>query len=381
MNSQKYFPQLTGLRAVAALLVFIHHFALAEEKVGKFLFRLQNELYIGVTIFFVLSGFLITLRYYRQKISLRQYALNRLARIYPMYLLLTVITFIFYYFYPTARYADHALGTHPTFSFLMDITFLRGFFDELKFTGVAQGWTLTVEECFYFLAPAIFFLLRKKVKLFVILLVLYAIGTGLVLLPKGANTYGFFSSFQFMLITTFFGRCFDFFVGVQLALWFGKRDGVRSSGKTYYSLIGCILLLLVILSSVSIDVSKARFEYSLYTTPGLIINNWILPVAVGILLWGLITERTIITRVLSTPLFDILGKSSYTFYLIHMGVISLAVVYAVQKFVFHLPAMLIISVILYKMVEEPLNKLVRNLGKKRKDVIAPTSIRIEELTR
>jgi peptidoglycan/LPS O-acetylase OafA/YrhL len=362
MNSKMYFPQLTGLRAVAALLVFVHHFAIAEEKSGPFLFRLQSELYIGVSVFFVLSGFLITLRYYDEKIPLRQYAVNRFARIYPMYFLVTLVTFVFYYFYPGARWAEDALGNNPAFTFFMNVTLLRGFFDKLILSGVPQGWTLTVEECFYFLAPVIFFLLRKRVKLLFLLAGFYLLGTALVVIPKGENSYGFFQSFQFMWLSTFFGRCFDFFVGVQMALWFRRREARVHTGTAWYTVTGGLLLSAAILLMSFINVSEARYPYALYTTAGLIINNWLLPLVIGIFFWGLITERTFISKILATPLFELLGRSSYTFYLIHMGVISMAAVAVVQKWIFHLPVMLILSIILYKLVEEPLNKWIRRLN-------------------
>jgi peptidoglycan/LPS O-acetylase OafA/YrhL len=372
MNERSYFPQLTGLRAVAALLVFVHHFAFAEEKVGAFLFRFQSELYIGVTIFFVLSGFLITLRYYEQKISLKQYTINRIARIYPMYFLITLVTFIYYYYNPYEKFASEALGKFPLFSFLMNITFLRGFFDHLNFTGVAQGWTLTVEECFYFLAPVIFILLRKRMRLVFILAICYAIGTILVLIPKGANNLGFFNSFQFMFLITFFGRSFDFLVGAQLALWFRKRN-VVGTNKTYFTISGSLLVLLSVFLLMLPGIDNAKYPYGLYTTPGLFINNWLLPGAIAVFFWGLITEKTWVSKILSTKLFELLGRSSYTFYLVHMGVLSLFVVAIVKKWVFHLPAMLILSLLLYWLVEEPMNKWVRSFGKKKPKAVVDTS--------
>ena len=56
-----YIPALTGIRAVAAYVVFLHHLSFFNN--GTLLWQFTNEGHIGVTIFFVLSGFLITLRY------------------------------------------------------------------------------------------------------------------------------------------------------------------------------------------------------------------------------------------------------------------------------------------------------------------------------
>lgn len=60
--------------------------------------RLAREWHTGVALFFVLSGLLICVRY-RDRVELsnrwwKQYLLNRVARIYPMYLLLTCLTFV-----------------------------------------------------------------------------------------------------------------------------------------------------------------------------------------------------------------------------------------------------------------------------------------------
>lgn len=103
---KNYLPALTGVRAIAAWMVFIHHFnplsnatnhRIAADWAPEFLFRFFNEFHVGVTIFFVLSGFLICFRYYDNfhftSVWFRKYLKNRVARIYPMYFLLTLLTF------------------------------------------------------------------------------------------------------------------------------------------------------------------------------------------------------------------------------------------------------------------------------------------------
>jgi peptidoglycan/LPS O-acetylase OafA/YrhL len=102
-------------------------------------------LHIGVPIFFVLSGFLITLRYSEQaslnRHWLRDYARNRFARIYPIYFLITMVTLVVL---PLAAGASIDWTT-----LTMNLTLLRGFFTDFNFSGVPQAWSLTVEERFY----------------------------------------------------------------------------------------------------------------------------------------------------------------------------------------------------------------------------------------
>lgn len=57
-ENQAYFKPLTGVRAIAAYLVFIHHFPpFLEQEIGSGLFNFFNELHVGVTMFFVFDWF------------------------------------------------------------------------------------------------------------------------------------------------------------------------------------------------------------------------------------------------------------------------------------------------------------------------------------
>ena len=351
-----FFDELTGVRAIAAFLVFFHHHNMFyAQKYGSFLHDFVNEFHVGVTVFFVLSGFLICYRYYdnieiRNKKWIVQYIQNRVARIYPMYFLITTLTFIILFLQ-----SEHLL--YDVKLYLANITFLRGFFQSVAFTGVGQGWSLTVEECFYFSAPVLF-TLSRRVKLFIPFLVIFFIGVLLVLLFSGINYYGFFGNFKFMLSYTFFGRCFEFFVGISLALFYKKNQYRLKSATTYWTfagifwMAGCIALLVLV---------KGDQIFGVFTYRGIFINNILLPLGIAMLFWGLITEKTIIKRILSTKLFVLLGKSSYTFYLIHQGLIALFVFKFTDNVLVAFVLINILSIVLFKLIEEPSNKWLRSI--------------------
>src|SRR6195952_549026 len=112
---------------MAAYLVFISHFAYVfDEKFPHSVQRFFNEFHIGVTIFFVLSGFLIAFRYFDSfkltKEWFLQYLKNRVARIYPMYALLTIGAFIAFHF---TQNQTVTAGQNPVAMFFMNIVFLR----------------------------------------------------------------------------------------------------------------------------------------------------------------------------------------------------------------------------------------------------------------
>ena len=191
----KYLPALTGIRAIAAYMVFLHHFNPFRSFVnfpntlGYKLHSFCNELHIGVTIFFVLSGFLISLRYQGTVLFteswLSRYALNRFARIFPMYALITGITFLILTIGADYDYMKQYSMFSPfskIVTIILNFTLLKGFFANLKYTGIAQGWSLTVEECFYFTVP--FVLVSRSAKLLKVLLyiiICYLFGLSLTL--------------------------------------------------------------------------------------------------------------------------------------------------------------------------------------------------------
>ena len=140
----KRIPQFDGLRAIAFFLVFLHH--------G---FRIPL-LWVGVDIFFVLSGFLITMILLKQK-GKENYFLNfyarRTLRILPPYYLFLLIAFLI----PAHSMAQ--LSPWPYIFFVSNITDSFG----ITFSPVLNPmWSLGVEEQFYLLwAPLIWFTPRK----------------------------------------------------------------------------------------------------------------------------------------------------------------------------------------------------------------------------
>jgi peptidoglycan/LPS O-acetylase OafA/YrhL len=107
----------------------------------------------------------------------------------------------------------------------LQLTLFKGFYDSVKFYGIAQSWSLTVEMVFYIMAPFLLFYLKNtnKNKIFYVLIGTYLIGIILVILGKFFNS-GMFSTFELMLLYTFFGRCFEFYIGVYLAIMVKNND-------------------------------------------------------------------------------------------------------------------------------------------------------------
>ena len=346
-----YFPALTGLRAVAAGLVLLHHFnPLAPERFGWRLHSLVAEMHIGVTVFFVLSGFLIGYRYLGRPGALRTYFVNRFARIYPLYFLLTTLTLALLHY---GRHQPFVVG-----QYLLNITLLRGLFEQDVYSGIAQGWSLTVEEMFYVSAPLAFWLIRRNRQwLWGWPLGLGVLGVGLVLLCRGRAWHGFFGSFDFLLQFTYLGRAVEFFVGVGLAWGLQRAHLFRAPRGLTWVGLASLLLSLAALSGLH---GPAVGALGLFTPAGMLINNVLLPLlGIAPLLWGLVGEDTILRRLLSSAPLQLLGKSSYAFYLIHMGALQELLRAWLGSGGLALLALYGLSILLHWAVEEPLNRWLR----------------------
>jgi peptidoglycan/LPS O-acetylase OafA/YrhL len=353
--ARAYLPALTGVRAVAAYLVCLHHFNPFPEGpgLGGFLRNLVLEFHVGVPVFFVLSGFLICLRYAGTEQWTRRwwgrYLRNRVARIYPMFFLLTTLSFV-------PAWLAHEPETGRLW--LLNVSFLRGFFDDHKYTGIPQGWTLTVEECFYLLAPVAFGLLRRWPRLLWLQpLALLALGCGLVLALGPLDYEGLFGNFRFMLLFTFFGRAVEFYAGIQLALWYrrGQLRPLRWPGL--YTAAGLLLMAAAVLALVAV---RGDYPYGQEAPAGIAINNVALPAGIVLLFAGLLTEATWLRGLLASAPLQLLGRSSYVFYLIHLGTVkSWLHDHVTADPLLQFGLLNVLAIGLYYLVEQPLNRLLR----------------------
>jgi peptidoglycan/LPS O-acetylase OafA/YrhL len=307
----QYIPALTGLRALAAYSVFLHHYNPAPA--GTFAYHLYRQGYVGVSVFFVLSGFLIYHRYAdayltRRNWAWRTYWHQRFARLMPLYLLLLAVTMIGQYV------TGHGMSGPEL---LLNLTLLKGFFNEYKFSGLAQSWSLTVEWTFYLLAPWLFSALYRW-GIIRLTIGLFSVGLLLWVTIGQADWHGVFGTLPFVLFYTFFGRVFEFLIGMHLARRWRLNKVHISNYDLIISviLIGCCVMWQASVSTVFSDDSTKRLLSEFVT------YNLLLPVGIMYLLLSLLRETSSLHRLLASPVFQALGRSSYAFYLIHIGVVS-----------------------------------------------------------
>lgn len=247
----------------------------------------------------------------------------------------------------------------------LQLTLFKGYLDPQKFSGIPQAWTLTVEETFYLLAPLFFVALKRKYSLLSLFLGVSVIG-GIFSL----TTVNFLNwPGSFVPYYTFFGMGSLFFVGMGLAKFMIKQQSLsqkrtlKTSSITYLSLaLGIILIVLMGAFSHTQDL---QFYY--YSPSMIILRRCMLPFVIVFHFYGLLTESTIWRTILSSRPFQILGWSSYAFYLIHLG--PIAEWYQKVGFFGDLIGLFLflhfVSIVIFYMVEKPCQYWIKKLLKNR----------------
>jgi peptidoglycan/LPS O-acetylase OafA/YrhL len=177
-----------------------------------------------------------------------------------------------------------------------------------------------VEECFYLAAPVIFLLWRENPALPLaaggaLLLALYPLAE----LPA---LDGILGPPRDLFLYTFFGRFFEFYAGVWLAKRVARSGAAPPArggrGLPAWTLGGLAGIAGVVVALAALKTASGEaYTYGLYHPAGIALNNLVLPVCIAAFYWGLIRERSWLRSLLSTRAADLLGRSSYAFYLIH----------------------------------------------------------------
>lgn len=311
-----YRPDIDGLRALAVLLVVIFH-AFPKWIKGGF---------IGVDIFFVISGFLISSIIFanlqQNKFSFKEFYIHRTKRIFPALITMLVSSYIFGWF---VLFPDEfqQLGKHIAASagFIQNIILWKeaGYFDidsELK--PLMHIWSLGVEEQFYLIYPLLIFIIwQRRINILATIIVLLFLSLGLNVIDIEKNSIRTF----FMLPTRFW----ELLAGSLLAYICLFKQGwiqnvlfrlipISMQKDKILNNVFSILGLLLILTSAFIFNKNLLF-------PG----AWALIPVIGAFLIILAGKNAWVNqKILSNRLMVFIGLISYPLYLWHWPLLSFA---------------------------------------------------------
>lgn len=300
-----YRRDIDGLRAIAVLLVVLFH--LGMPITGGF---------IGVDIFFVISGFLIASliqkQILRDKFTFKGFYLHRMRRILPALLTVIAVTtaiawfvvlpkdFIFYI--KTLSYA--LIGFSNIYFYDKGQDYFAADTDNLQ---MLHTWSLGVEEQFYFIAPIFLILLFKffyNTKWFNIIL------TSLVVIGLGVSHYYAMNN-QAGAYYLLPARFFELLMGVMLALNYSKLP--ISKNTIVNNLLAVLALALILVPAFLITKQDVFPSYNaLFVCLGSCIVIYL----------GKAEKATFLTKLLSIKPLVFIGLISYSLYLWHWPFIS-----------------------------------------------------------
>ena len=297
-----YRPDIDGLRAVAVLSVVIFH-AFPEYLGGGF---------IGVDVFFVISGFLITSLILREqkeeRFSLRHFYARRIRRLFPA--LSLVLGFGLIAGWICLNFMEYKQLTKHTGSsaiFITNFMLLReaGYFDNAADTKpMLHLWSLAIEEQFYLAWPLVLMFFKRLPRwLFPVLVVLLlsSLTYSLSLVFKGDLEHDFYSPLS---------RSWELLLGASLAFGVSRQAAIPTAWR---NMAGWVGLVLVFMSACFLDKSMPFPGY------------WALPPTLGAALILFAGMQSNVNRALlaSRPLVAI-GLISYPLYLWHWPLLSFA---------------------------------------------------------
>ncbi|MFC5480539.1 acyltransferase family protein [Massilia suwonensis] len=298
-RSPYYFPEIDGIRAIAVLLVMFCHARFSGFTGG----------FIGVDLFFVISGYVVTLAITRQQeagaFSLADFYARRMRRLLPSLYLVALATLVFCLLFVFPEHTFKLiknLGFLVLFSSNVYLSRTTGYFgvDSAK-QPLLHTWSLSVEEQFYFILPLCLVLLARVKPRTRLLALSAALLLALAYSIVHTNKVG--AAGYYMLP----GRLFEFLCGVVLALGIGRLAVLGPR----------IANLLVVLGMAGVAVCTLRYGAET-VMPG---TGAILPCIAAVLLIAGGRYAGALHPVLTNRPLRYLGRISYPLYLWHWPLI------------------------------------------------------------
>jgi len=355
-------PALDGLRAIAVLLVLLRHgvqpfdYAIDGALFAQPLINLALNGWLGVDLFFVLSGFLISYHLLEQRrrnvFAIKHYALKRILRTVPLYYAVLIVAFAEIVPY---AHANEVLSWSAVSKYLL---FLQ---DYLGASILVPLWSLAVEEKFYLVAPGLLFLLallpRGIAPITIVLLALGSVFMRYTVLGTLEN--GSYSEF-FWGVRSPFHQCLDgIFLGMLVAWVVHKGQGVKSEGKRAQYVFYCSFLAVLVVLMV---VPYVELRWWSVTASLIFIVSGLF----ALMVWAAAVDEKLSEGLLGGRFLRLVARLSYALYLTHYLFLPLASKYAdfmagsAAIFVFwvvYLGAAFLAAVLLHLVVEKPFLQL------------------------
>lgn len=333
MNNTFYRADIDGLRAIAILGVVFFHFNIYPFEGG----------YLGVDVFLVISGYLITSfilpKLKDNNFNFFEFFLRRIKRLLPTYYITLLLSFVFAYFaFEPDIFNKFAKSSVNSIFFISNFFFWKnsGYWDESNTNPLLHTWTLSLEWQFYFFISIFFYLTWHLFKnyLKLILLIIFVLSLALSIMYIGRSVSFFLIPF----------RLFEFSIG-SLIFLFDKKIKLLENNKNLFSFFGFFLIVF----------SFINFN-SASDVPGYI--SLIPCFGTAILLYQ---NNSFVHRILSYKNIVYVGLISYSLYLFHWPILTYYNSFYVTELKYEIKILLIIfslvlAAINYEFIEKKIRK-------------------------
>jgi peptidoglycan/LPS O-acetylase OafA/YrhL len=356
----KYISYLDGFRGYAILLVILSHFHLAQMDVA----------YVGVTLFFYVSGLLITklmiVEHDRHStIHLKDFYLRRVFRLYPALLFMLVVSIAVILLHQYRIIWSDILAGLFYFTNYYLVYFHPPVIDADYLLVSKILWSLSVEEHFYLFFPLLFILFysnkhKRLLHLISALLVVFLI----IRIITARTAPDGMTGFQLTYYTTHC-RADSILYGCLSALLLYKYES-----KWYLKLLQSHIA--VGLSVLALVFSLAYNDLFFQNT----VKYSIQGIAFAILIpsFSLLYTKGLIRRIVDNPLMVFIGKLSYSLYLFHWVALKIGNLYFPSRdpkwYALVVSLTIVLSLISYYFIEKPFVALRRKYGSNVKPVAA-----------
>ena len=325
MHDFEYKKHIQFLRGLSVIFVFLYHTNIT----------IFNKGYLGVDIFFVISGFVITQKIFQnyfleKKINLIGFYSKRFKRIIPNLFFIIGVTYLTYLIFgpPDLSLFSETLSALFGVSNLYYIVHDAGYFDNIFDDPLAHTWSLGVEEQFYLIYPLLIFIIylfknNKQFKLQTVLFIIFFLS--LFFFRKELETDPIIAFFLSPL------RFWEFIFGGILFLNYHKIKK-----NNYISFASLSLLIFLILN-------KNDYDYFYL--------NLIIVLLSGIFIVFFVKSNLLVNK--SSVYF---GDISYSFYLWHLPVLFFLNLYVSNKYFLDVTlsffVTILLSIITYHLIEQ-----------------------------
>ena len=355
-----YRSEIDGIRAFAVITVIIHHFNESILKSG----------FLGVDIFFVISGYVITLSFFANEDKnfiqfISDFYKKRIKRLLPSLLVyVVVISLLICFFVEDGRTLFFRTGFFSIFG-LSNLYLVRNSVDyfafSTNFNPFTQTWSLAIEQQFYLIYPFLIWF------------------TGFI---KNKNSSISKLKFSIITLTSISFIYFLFFYSdINSEAYFLLQYRFWEIGS------GCLLLILLQknnnlikkIEKIPPSISLSLIILLMFLPKEIAIISIPCVVILSLILLTSLKDKGLIFRIFTHPKIIYIGKLSYSLYLWHWGVISMSL-WTIGLYLWLIPIqvflIILLSIISFEFIEKPIRNKLDFQSKNLFKFISSTSLLI-----